>query len=141
MGTGAELRKKLWASAMGGAYAMVLDMDIATTPVEDLYACGRLVRFMESTNFTEMVPHDELALGDTQCVLAHPGESYLAYAPDADTIGLREPGPGLYRMTWLDCATGQLINRTGGQEAESDALWDKPQGIGREVALYLERMR
>ncbi|MCK4323745.1 MAG: hypothetical protein KAW89_04395, partial [Armatimonadetes bacterium] len=141
MGTGAELRKKLWASAMGGAYAMVLDMDIATTPVEDLYACGRLVRFMESTNFSEMVPHDELALGDTQCVLAHPGESYLAYAPDADTIGPREPGPGLYRMTWLDCATGQLISRTGGQEAESDALWDKPQGIGREVALYLERMR
>ncbi len=47
---------------------MILGMDIASTLKSDLEACGRLVRFFESTNFNEMSPHDELRFAGTKYV-------------------------------------------------------------------------
>ncbi|MFQ5468224.1 MAG: hypothetical protein ACE5DS_08825, partial [Kiloniellaceae bacterium] len=103
-------RKRNWAVALGGAYSMVLGMDIASTAVADLEDCGRLARFMEATDFQRMAPHDELAAADTQYVLAKPGESYIAYASDRSAnIGLRDMTAGAYDLTWFDPVTGATV--------------------------------
>ena len=87
---GTELRRRNWAAAMAGAYVMVYGMDIAGTPRPDLVDCGNLVQFMESTNFQEMAPRDDLAFADTDYVLARPEHSYIAYgvADDRDRAGV-----------------------------------------------------
>ena len=140
MGSGAELRRKLWAAAMGGAHVMVLDMDIETTPPDDLYACGRLARFMEAIGPAEMSPRDGPALGDTEYVLAGPGESYIAYASDStEGIGLRSVEAGDYSFVWLDCDTGQQVYQHRVQCRAGDNHWPKPEGIGGEVAVCITR--
>ena len=140
MGTGSELRQKLWATAMGGAYAMVLEMDIESTPEEDLYACGRLVRFMEASNFVETAPRDDLAFGDTEYVLANPGEEYIAYSSRAETgLGLREVPEGAYSFLWLDCATGRQVWRHSLRLTEGPQTWPLPEALGPEVALRIRR--
>ena len=140
-GTGAEARRKSWACAMGGAQVMILGMDIAGTSAADLDDCGRLVRFFEATNFSEMAPHDELAGGGTEYVLARPGDSYIAYASDlSGEIGLKEMTAGTYGFRWLDCATGrELVQREVDVEA-GDRTWERPEGIGGEVAVYVRRV-
>lgn len=104
-GTGSELCRKLWAIALGGGYSMVLGMDIASTPVSDLQDCGRLVSFMQAVRFNETAPHDELARADTDCVLADPGEVYIAYADAGSTVGLAVAA-GHYVIRWYDPAAG-----------------------------------
>ena len=139
-GTGATARLKNWASAMGGAYVMLLGMDIASTAISDLDDCGRLVRFMESTNFDDMEPHDELAMGDTQWVLANPGDAYIAYASSASgDLGLRGLDLGTYELSWLDPMDGDASTETV-TLMTTDASFTPPAGIGPEVALYARRM-
>ncbi|MFQ6096551.1 MAG: hypothetical protein ACE5O2_02405, partial [Armatimonadota bacterium] len=140
-GTGATARKKIWACAMGGAYVMILGMDIANTPAEDLRDCGRLARFFESTNFNEMAPHDELAFGGTEYVLALPAVAYIAYASDlAGDMGLKAMAAGRYDLRWFDCATGRSVTWTNVDVAEGDQTWRKPPGVGDEVALFVTRV-
>jgi len=140
-GTGAEARKKSWACAMGGAYVMILRMDIATTPRSDLEDCGRLVRFFESTGFNEMSPHDELGYDGTKYVLARPGRSYIAYTPSLQgKIGLKSIRPGRYRFVWYDCATGRTVTQENVTVAGGDQRWDKPESIGSELAVYIRRL-
>ncbi len=139
-GRGAEARKKSWAAAMGGACVMVLGMDIASTPVRDLEDCGRVVRFFERTNFNEMSPHDELAAGETEYVLARPGHSYIAYSSRSRKgLGIKALKPGRYDLLWFDCATGKEVEQKGRQVAGGDAVFRVPEGIGPEAALYLRR--
>jgi len=139
-GTGAIARKKNWAVAMGGAYVMILGMDIENTPQSDLEDCGRLVRFMESTNFNEMAPHDELAYKGTEYVLALPGESYIAYASDlSDEIGLRDMKQGTYDFKWYGIENGSTVIQKGVAVHEGDQKWSKPAGIGNELAVYITR--
>jgi hypothetical protein len=140
-GTGQELRFRCWACAMGGAYVMVLGMDIATTPKSDLEDCGRLVRFFESTDFDRMSPADELRLAGTQYVLAQPGKSYIAYASQLrDEIGLKNMSPGMYKLRWFDCATGKEVTQEKVKVAAGDQSWTKPSGIGNEIAVYVQRI-
>ena len=137
-GIGEEARRKSWACAMGGAYVMILGMDIASTSKSDLQDCGRLVRFFESTNFNEMSPHDELRYGGTKYVLAQPGSSYIAYAPElSGEIGLKGMKPGTYKFHWFDCATGKQALQTEVAVAAGDQTWSKSDGIGDEVAVYI----
>jgi hypothetical protein len=140
MGSGAKLREKLWASAMAGASVMVLGMDIATTPPEDLYACGRVVRRMEAADFASMSPHDEYALRSTRYVFADPGRSYLAYSPAAGEMGLSEMRPGTYSLTWLDCATGETVDWPSVLVRAGEQVWPKPEGLGPEIALHVRRI-
>lgn len=141
-GTGRELRFRCWACAMGGAYVMVLGMDIATTPKDDLEDCGRLVRFFESTDFNRMSPHDELRLAGTQYVLAQPGESYIAYTSGLrGNIGLKGMTPGMYKLHWFDCATGKEAVQERITISGGDQSWDKPSGVGTELAVYVKRMK
>ncbi|MHC4584399.1 MAG: hypothetical protein ACYS3N_07690 [Planctomycetota bacterium] len=137
-GTGEVARKKNWACAMGGAYIMILGMDIASTPKSDLEDCGRLVRFFESTNFNEMSPHDELAFAGTKYVLARPGFSYIAYAPDLQgEIGLKDMRRGTYEFRWFDCVTGKEARQAGVNIKAGNQSWKKPRRIGAELAVYI----
>lgn len=140
-GTGEEARRKSWACAMGGAYVMILGMDIATTAESDLRDCGRLARFFESTNFNEMSPHDELKYGGSKYVLAQPGTSYIAYTPAlSGKIGLKDITAGNYEFCWFDCATGKQVTQTKVKVRMGDQMWNKPNGIGDELAVYIRRV-
>ncbi len=140
-GTGEIARKKSWACAMGGAYVMILNMDIATTAKNDLKDCGSLVRFFESTNFNEMSLHDELKFAGTKYVLAQPGFCYIAYSPELKgKIGLKDMRPGTYEFRWFDCVTGKEVRQAEVNAKAGDQSWKKPGGIGRELAVYIRRI-
>lgn len=135
---GRLVRLRNWAVAMGGAYSMVLGMDIANTPKSDLEDCGRLVGFMEATNFNEMAPRDDLAYAGTRYVLAKPRDSYIAYAPSgSERIGLRRMRTGRYDFTWFDPVTGTRIEWSDVDVASGSQSWPKPEEIGEEVAVYV----
>jgi hypothetical protein len=139
-GTGAESRRKAWACAMGGAYVMIYEMDIATTPLSDLLDCGRLVQFMQSTNFRDMAPHDALASAGTEYVLADPGHSYIAYSSSgSSTLGMKAFTAGTYVFTWLDCATGTTIVQGPLAVGQGTVSWPVPGGLGNEIALFVRR--
>jgi len=139
-GAGAPARRKSWACAMGGAYVMILGMDVAGTPLAGLQDCGRLVRFMESTNLSAMAPHDELAYGGTRYVLACPGRAYIAYTSEPTrSIGLRAMTPGIYGFRWFDCASGRSVTQGRVAVSGGDQLWTKPAEIGDEFAVFIER--
>jgi hypothetical protein len=135
-----NLRKKSWAVAMAGSYVMILGMDIENTPLSDLQDCGRLVDFLESTNFYEMAPHDEFAYGGTEYVLAKPGESYIAYASSLKgDIGLRGLPKGEYGLKWFDAVTGKTVVQEGVKVYGGNQTWIKPGEIGEELAVYINR--
>ncbi len=138
-GTGATLRVKLWAIAMGGGYSMVLGMDIESTPVSDLGNCGRLVRFMEATRFNETSPHDELAGCDTDYVLANPGEVYIGYGDGGDAFQLFMV-PGNYAVKWYDPTTGLWVDQaTRVVLSAGSQLFAKPGTFAQDAALYVVR--
>lgn len=140
-GTGAEARKKAWACAMAGAHVMILGMDIASTPDSDLIDCGHLVSFFESVDLPGLAPHDELAHGDTQYVLAKPGERYIVYTANATgPLGLRRMKGGEYVFRWFDCATGDAICQESVTVGQGDQAWGKPNGFGPEVAVCISRL-
>jgi len=140
-GTGSVLRRKLWASAMAGAYVMVLDMDVASTPIDDLRACGYLSRFMEETPLARLAPHDELAAGNAEYVLAAPGRAWVAWSGErAGAMGVRDVPAGDYALKWLDCATGKTVTERRTHDGNGDAAWSAPEGIGREAALLIEHI-
>lgn len=140
MGTGAQLRRKLWACALAGAYVMVLGMDIASTPVADLQACGHLARFMERAPLAELAPHDELARGDTEYVLAAPGSAWIAWSGRlTGRMGVAALPAGRFSLTWLDCATGATVRQPGVVVTAGDTTLPPPEGVGTEAALLIER--
>jgi hypothetical protein len=126
---------------MGGAYVMVLGMDIVTTPKSDLEDCGNLVRFFESTDFNRMSPADDLRFAGTQYVLAQPGASYIAYASQLrGEMGLKNMSSGRYNFLWFDCATGKRIIQQEVSVAAGGQSWAKPSGIGGEIAVYVRHI-
>lgn len=137
-GTGPDLRRKLWAAALGGAYVMVLGMDIARTPEEDLRACGHVVRFFEKTRFNECAPHDELAAGATSYVLARPGRVYIAYADRPGDLGLHLTA-GRYELSWYDCVRGNWSPTSTVNLLNGLATFPRPAELAQEVCLYLTK--
>jgi len=139
-GTGAEARQKAWACAMAGAHVMVLGMDIAGTAPADLKDCGYLLQFFSIVQLPGMEPHDELAYGQTQYVLARPGQRYVAYASDArGPMGLRRMEPGTYTFWWFDCRSHRWLALDSVTIDAGDQTWETPAGFGPEVALYICR--
>ena len=115
---------------------MVLGMDIASTPVADLEACGHLVRFLEATPLAELAPHDELARGDTEYVLAAPGRAWVAWSGRrTGAMGVAGLPPGVVALTWLDCATGVTIRQSRVPVPGGEATWRAPEGMGGGGAL------
>jgi len=137
-GTGQTGRRKNWATAMGGAYVMALGWDIASTPVTDLEDCGRLRAFMESTNFHEMSPHDELARAGTQYVLSG-NNSYIAYTTTTGNIGLGGMTAGTYHLRWLDTMSGTQVTETDVSASDGDNAFTRPAGLGDEIAVHFTR--
>ncbi len=139
-GGGATSREKAWAAAMAGAYVMVYQMDIATTPVGDLEDLGRLRTFMESTDFYTMEPRDDLRNGDTEHVLAREGKSYIVYAlQGSSALGLMDFHAGAYDRLWLDIPSGSQLLEQDVQLAAGVQSWTRPAGIGPEAAVYALR--
>jgi hypothetical protein len=139
-GSGAKARRKAWAVAMGGAYVMAFDMNIADTPIADLEDLGRLRMFMESIPFDRLSPHDELTAGDSDYILAEPDNRYLIYAVgDVSDIGLRVEAAGHYEMRWFDPMHGEEILEKSGFIQPGTIMWPKPESFADEVVLFLER--
>jgi hypothetical protein len=138
-GTGAVMRRKNWACAMGGAYVMVLGMDIAATSVADLRSCGHLVGFFEQTSFSAMAPHDELASGATDYVLADPGASYILYADGPGDLGVTGLTAGTYNLLWFDPVDGSQEVLPDTSVGAGTQRFTRPAAFGTEAALYLVR--
>lgn len=136
-GTGATARAKEWAIAMGGAYVMVFEMDIASTAVADLEDLGNLRNFMESTNFNTMSPSDALAHGGTDYVL-NGGTSYIAYSLSlVGDIGLKSMTSDDYDLKWIDIPSGDIVNETNVTVGAGDQTFTRPSGIGTELAVWI----
>jgi CubicO group peptidase (beta-lactamase class C family) len=139
-GSGAQARHKAWAVAMSGAHVMVYKMFIDNTPVSDLEDLGRLVAFMESANFGELEPRDDLAYDGTDYVLASLGETYIAYARNlSGNVGIRDMRAGTYDFTWYDPVDGSRITQNDVGVSAGDQTWSQPAEIGTEVALYIKK--
>ena len=137
-GFGTIAREKNWAVAMGGAYVMVLSWDIVSTDIESLRDCGCLAGFMESTDFADMEPRDDLAFGGTQYVLANDPESYILYAFSlTGEIGVQGIAAGTYDFRWYDIPTGTYVDQFDIAVAGGDMTWPRPAGIGPELALWV----
>jgi hypothetical protein len=134
------VRRKSWAAAMGGAQVMVYRMDISSTPTEHLQDCRYQQRFFEGTDVNRMSPHDELAYGGTQWVLAKPGQSYIAYASSlSGNIGLKNMNAGKYDFTWYDCTDGDKVTQKNVSVGSGDKTWSNPSGIGKELAVVIQK--
>ena len=138
----ADMRRKNWACAMGGAHAMVLGMDIASTPPAELRHCRIQQRFLEAADLNAMAPHDELAAAGTKYVLADPPRSYVAYADRLEgMLGLKGVLAGAYHFTWLDCVTGKTVVQRNVPIRRGERSWARPEGIGTELAVWLRAAR
>lgn len=138
-GSGSTSRQKAWAVAMGGAYVMAYEMDIASTPISELNDLGRLRQFMESTEFQSMRPQNGLAAADTDYVLADEARGYyIAYgAGSVSSLGLDRLDPGSYSLRWLDAADGRTVTQQVTVSGSGEFSRSKPSGFGSEVALYI----
>ena len=136
-----HIRQVNWAAAMAGAYVMIYTWNEPILNREILYQCGYLRKFFESTNFNEMAPRDELRYGGTEYVLAQPGESYIAYASNlSSNIGLKDMSSGTYRLKWYDVTNGNTVIQDNVNVSAGDQTWNKPKGIGNEIAVYVRRI-
>ncbi len=137
---GAASRIYMWSCAMTGMHSLEAYHHADTSSEETLADDGRLNSFMESTDFYQMKPHDELAAGSTKWVLANPGKSYIAYTYDLeDEMGLKLMIAGSYQLRWFDTVSGTEVTQSGVAVPAGDVTWPKPPTIGNEVALYVTR--
>jgi CubicO group peptidase (beta-lactamase class C family) len=134
----AGMRRHAWGAAMAGVMSMLLQMDIAGTPVEALQQCRHLQRFFESSDFPTMSPHDELKHGSTTYVLADAGRSYIAYGDNVTSdLGLSAVPAGKCAVTWLDCVTGKISTEQHQFSAPGARSFRKPAGLGTECAAWI----
>ena len=135
-----EIRQRNWASAMSGAYVMVLGMDIEHSPETWLHDCRILQNFFEETTFNGMYADDGLAYGQTSYVLADPGYDYILYSANSKhTLGIKNLTAGTYSLTWIDCISGEKKSSLQQKTKAGNRSWNKPAGFSNEVALYLHR--
>lgn len=132
-----------WASIMGGASAVqVLWMGRASDPaawneVGKYDDCARLTDFMESTNINQTTCHDDLARGNTDYVLADPGNVYIVYGDSGTSLGVNVQA-GDYFVKWFDPVDGDWVDEGSQTLTAGDKTFTKPGVIGSEAALYLE---
>jgi hypothetical protein len=137
------VRKWNWASIMGGASAVqVIWMGRASDPADwntqDKYDdCARLMDFMESTKLNNTVCRDDLARGNTDYVLADPGNVYIVYGDSGSSLGVNIQA-GTYRVKWFDPVDGDWVDEGSQTLTAGDKTFTKPKAIGSEAVLYLE---
>ena len=141
--TRTAVRQWNWASIMGGASAVqVLWMGRASDPADwntqDKYNdCARLMDFMESTNLNVTTCRDDLARGNTDYVLADPGNVYILYGDAGTSLGVNIQA-GAYNVKWFDPIDGDWVDEGSQVLTAGDKTFTKPGAIGAEAALYLE---
>ena len=130
-----------WACVLAGVHALEAQHNAARREGRERIADdGRVVAFMEQTDWHTMRPHDHLAAGATKWVLANPGTSYIAYSYDcAGPMGLKDLAAGTYDLLWFDTVSGRMVKQPGVRVAAGGASWNKPESLGREIALYVRR--
>jgi hypothetical protein len=95
---------------------------------------------MEQTDFHTMKPTDTLAAGSTKWVLANPGSSYIAYTYDYEhAMGIKNMTAGYYTLMWFDTVSGKTVTRNNVFVTMGEAEWQKPDSLGKEIALYIHR--
>ncbi|MGQ9574383.1 MAG: hypothetical protein ACUVUC_03630 [Thermoguttaceae bacterium] len=134
-------RRQTWACALAGMHALEAQHNAAHAGRrERILDDGKVVFFMEQTDWHTMEPHDELAAGTAKWVLAKPGESYIAYSYDCSgPMGVQDLAAGTYDLLWFDTVTGRTWKQVGVPVRAGNALWNKPEACGSEVALYVHR--
>ena len=132
------VRRHAWGSAMAGVMPILYNLNVTKAPIELLAQCRHLQRFFEATDFTTMVPADDLATGATAYVLADAGRSYIAYGERADgALGLRDLPAGRCLVTWLDCRTGARIEETHTFATGGDREFRRPAKMGADSAAWI----
>ncbi|MBN2313224.1 MAG: hypothetical protein JXM79_04800 [Sedimentisphaerales bacterium] len=134
-------RIQTWACVLTGMHALEAQHNPARRDGrERIVDDGKAVTFMEQTNWYTMKPHDELAAGSTKWVSANPGNSYIAYTYNySGPMGVKDMNAGSYDLLWFDTVSGNQVIQSGILVSEGDATWNKPESIGNEIALYIER--
>jgi len=133
-----DANRKNWAAAMGGAYVMVYQMNIADTATELLQQCRALQLFFESTDFHTMQPRDDLAAAGTRYVLADPPRSYIAYADRSNhPLGIRHLPAAQYDFTWIDCENGTAAAERKWLSESQTAEFARPSNIGPHCAVWV----
>jgi hypothetical protein len=131
-------RRQAWACVLTGMHAMEAQHNATRANRRDrILDDGRIVTFMDQTDWITMKPRDDLATGSTKWVLANPGVSYIAYTYDYDgPMGVWRPTAGTFDLLWFDTATGQSVKQAGVPTPPGEAGWTKPDRLGSEIALY-----
>lgn len=128
-----------WACALAGMHALEAQLNPARMDRRDrVLDAGKVVAFMEQTDWFRMKPADELASQDTKWVLANRGSSYILYSYDCKkTMGLKELPRGRYELLWFETVDGKWRKDRFEQRETGPAAWAKPADFGAEVAVYL----
>jgi hypothetical protein len=128
-----------WSCVMTGMHALEAGHDVVKRQ-KLLAADGRIVEFMEQTEFHTMKSADNRAAGATRWVLAGPNDSCIAYTYACTApMGVKGMTGGKYDLVWFDTATGASVRETGVSTPPGDAIWPKPDGLGSEIALSIRR--
>lgn len=154
-GTGREpLRRSHWATAMsGGSVMMYNSFEGANDPTDALLDDLRRLRaFMESTRFNEMAPlfdiGSDTALSNarndgTKYILADQAAGLYILYGDLNTskLGVRNAPAGNYELKWFDPASGASVTQPSvAVPAGGLASFNKPSGLGVEVAVYMRKL-
>ena len=134
-------RRYMWSCAMTGMHCLEAYHHADDTPLEILREDGYINQFLERHPIHTMYPHDGLASGSTNWVLANPGHSYIAYAYDCTgAMGVKEITPGEYQFIWLDTVNGKSEQQRV-SVLQGDQTWQRPTTLGKEIALSITRLK
>jgi len=137
---GALSRRYMWAAAMAGLHSLEAYHAVDKTDDATLRDDGRVGAFLEQTPVHTMKPRDDLAAGSTRWALANPGESYVAYTYDCSgPMGVKGLAAGTVDLKWFDAVSGRTVTQAGVSVPAGEAVWTKPDSMGREIALYVRR--
>ena len=134
-------RRQTWACVLAGMHALEAQHNATRRDGrERIIDDGKVVAFMEQTDWHTMKPMDTLAAGSTKWVLANPGCSYIAYTYEYErAMGIKDLTNGLYTLMWFDTVTGETVTMNDVSVAAGDAEWQKPSSMSKEIALYVHR--
>ncbi len=133
-----EIRKRNWAVAMSGTH-IIIPVQVSGKDSVEIKKSNRILKeFMENSFFNYVAPKDELALGGSKYILGNQGSVYIIYTPKAGkNIGIKSIKKGTYDLKWLDCKTGKTLEGKFEIGDTNRYVWDIPEQMGEEVALYL----
>jgi hypothetical protein len=98
---------------------------------------GYARRYAQKVGLDAMTPHGELS--STGYCLAHPGEEYVVYQPEAGRIFTVQLGRGPFNFEWFDPVTGKIA-ASGRLETGADGTHFVAPWAG-DAVLYLKKAR